>query len=156
MVRRFLVPGRCIRVSLASLIFALASMLACTVFAQNENETVGFSSTHIFDGGYFGENIDTLNGNLALTIPIGPSFHVNRALSYQLKLMYNSRVWDYKDAVVVHRNHASHFGLLQAPGIGGWDAESGGSGCRGSGGIIHAVVDGTRGMEWGMRVRVSG
>jgi RHS repeat-associated protein len=70
----------------------------CTpALAQNENETTGFSSTHIFDGGYFGENVDTLNGNLTLTIPIGPKFQVNRALDYQLSLVYNSRVWQFED-----------------------------------------------------------
>jgi RHS repeat-associated protein len=71
--------------------------LSARALAQNENETTGFSSTHIFDGGYFGENIDTLNGNLTLTVPIGPKFQVNRALDYQLNLVYNSRVWQFED-----------------------------------------------------------
>src|SRR5262245_4003272 len=66
---------RCLCSSSLAVILAVAgySLLASPVLAQNENETVGFSSTHIFDGGYFGENIDTLNGNLNLTIPIGPT-----------------------------------------------------------------------------------
>ena len=73
----------------------LAGVLgAFPAVAQNENETTGFSSTHVFDGGYFGENIDTLNGNLNLTIPIGPSYQVNKNLGYQLKLTYNSKFWD--------------------------------------------------------------
>ena len=50
-------------------VFAVAPVLA-----QNENETVEFSSTHVFDGGLFGEQIDTLNGNLTLTMPIGPNY----------------------------------------------------------------------------------
>jgi hypothetical protein len=86
-------------VSSFAVILVLAGylLLASPVLAQNENETVGFSPTHIFDGGYFGENIDTLNGNLNLTIPIGPTYQVNKNLSYQLKLYYNSRVWEFQD-----------------------------------------------------------
>ena len=76
----------------------LAGVLgAFPAVAQNENETTGFSSTHVFDGGYFGENIDTLNGNLNLTIPIGPRYQVNQNLSYQLKLVYNSKIWEFLD-----------------------------------------------------------
>src|SRR5206468_2329316 len=90
MVRRFPVPERCIRVSLAVLIFGLAFALASPVFAQNENETTGFASSHVFDGGYFGENVDVLNGNLTVTIPIGQKYVVNKNLDYQLKLIYNS------------------------------------------------------------------
>src|SRR4030095_1457285 len=72
--------------------------LTSSAFAQNENETVGFSPTHVFEGGYFGENLDTLNGNLTLTIPIGPSYQVNKNLSYQLKLIYNSKIWEFTGA----------------------------------------------------------
>ena len=82
----------------AILTFLFTCVFVPTARAQNENETIGFSSTHVFDGGYFGENIDTLNGNLNLTIPIGPSYRVNRNLSYQLKLVYNSKVWQFENA----------------------------------------------------------
>src|SRR2546426_1372476 len=75
----------------------LTCLLSTRALAQNENETVGFSSTHIFDGGYAGENIDTLNGGLTLTIPIGPKYQVNRNLGYQLKMTYNSKVWEFVD-----------------------------------------------------------
>ena len=89
-----------IRVSAIFLVFfcpLLTCLLSTPALAQNENETVGFSSTHIFDGGYAGENIDTLNGGLTFTVPIGPSYQVNKNLSYQLKLVYNSRVWEIID-----------------------------------------------------------
>ena len=65
--------------------------------AQNENETTGFQSNHVFESGHFGENIDVLNGGLHLTLPIGPTYQVNDRLSYQLVLNYNSKVWDYSD-----------------------------------------------------------
>ena len=32
--------------------------------AQDENESAGFRSTHVFEAGNFGESIDTLNGGL--------------------------------------------------------------------------------------------
>src|SRR6266850_286444 len=65
--------------------------------AQNENETVGFQSNHMFESGHFGEDIDVLNGGLHLTTPIGPTYAVNDRLGYQLTLSYNSKVWDYSD-----------------------------------------------------------
>src|SRR6266849_7532302 len=78
----------------------LAIIFSCLVVptgapgAQNENETVGFQSNHAFDSGHFGENIDILNGNLSLTVPIGSSYQVNQNFGYQLSLSYNSKVWD--------------------------------------------------------------
>src|SRR5882672_3849824 len=64
------------------------------LLAQNENETVGFQNNHAFDSGHFGENIDILNGNLSLTVPIAPSYQINQNFGYQLSLSYNSKVWD--------------------------------------------------------------
>ncbi|HEU5182721.1 MAG TPA: hypothetical protein VFW45_18180 [Candidatus Polarisedimenticolia bacterium] len=78
------------------------SLLATSpALAQNETEQVGFSSNHLFDGGYFGENVDILNGNLNLSIPIGPRYQVTSDFSYQLSLHYNSKIW----ADVNTRNH---------------------------------------------------
>jgi RHS repeat-associated protein len=62
-------------------------------WAQNENETVGFQSNHLFAEGQFGENIDILNGGLNLTIPIGQRYQVTQNLGYQLNLTYTSKVW---------------------------------------------------------------
>ena len=82
--------------SAARLGFILCYLTLSTsvLWAQNENETVGFQSNHAFDSGQFGEDIDILNGNLGLSIPIGPSFAVNQNYSYQLMLRYNSKIWD--------------------------------------------------------------
>jgi hypothetical protein len=77
-----------------ALIFGCLMPSAVPLWAQNENETVGFQSNHIFESGQFGENIDVLNGALSLTIPIGPRFQLNSRLGYQLGLSYSSRVWD--------------------------------------------------------------
>jgi len=83
----------------AVLIFSCLTLSTCFIWAQNENETVGFQSNHVFESGHFGEDIDILNGGLHLTIPIGPRFEVNDRLGYQLALQYNSKVWDYSDYV---------------------------------------------------------
>jgi len=90
---------RCLCTSSLAVILAFAGyfLLASPVLAQNENERIGFSPSHIFEGGGFGENLDTLNGNLTLTIPIGPTYQVNQNLGYQLQLVYNSKIWEYMD-----------------------------------------------------------
>lgn len=44
-------------------------------------------------------NVDTvnlLNGNLIITIPIGPAYPVSERFSYRLSLVFNSKVWDYQ------------------------------------------------------------
>jgi RHS repeat-associated protein len=85
--------------SILAVLFAWSSPAS----AQNENETVGFQTNHVFESGQFGENIDVMNGGLSLTIPIGQSYQVSSNLSYQLVLSYSSKVWDtsaYKQADV--------------------------------------------------------
>ncbi len=49
------------------------------------------------------DSVNTFNGNLSLTLPIGPAYPVNGGLSYQLTLTYNSKVWDYEPVAGVHR-----------------------------------------------------
>src|SRR5213593_1041982 len=92
-------PNRYLCPSILATILTVPTCLLVTVpaIAQNENEQIGFSSTHTFDGGYFGDSIDVLSGNLTFITPIGPAYQVNRNLSYQLKLVYNSKVWEYLD-----------------------------------------------------------
>jgi RHS repeat-associated protein len=80
-----------------ALILGCLVLTAGPLWAQNENETVGFQSNHAFESGHFGENIDVLNGGLNLSIPIGPNYQVNDRLSYQLILSYASKVWEYSD-----------------------------------------------------------
>ena len=84
-------PRRVARVVLPVVAFLITILPS---WAQNENETVGFQSNHMFEGGQFGENIDILNGGLNLTIPIGPRYQVTENLGYQLQLVYNSKIWD--------------------------------------------------------------
>src|SRR2546422_4334367 len=82
------------------------------LWALNENETVGFQSNHIFEGGQFGENVDILNGGLNLSIPIGPQYQVSRYLGYQLQLSYGSKIWDHTNVGNVDRLYRrSNMGL---------------------------------------------
>jgi len=80
-----------------ALILCSLTCPASVLWAQNENETVGFQSNHAFESGHFGENIDVLNGGLHLTVPIGAKYQVNDRLGFQLTLSYNSKIWDYSD-----------------------------------------------------------
>jgi RHS repeat-associated protein len=86
------------RLALASFVIMLALLAyAPGAMAQNENETVGFRPNHAFESGQFGENIDTLNGGLNLTTPIGQVYRLNPRLAYQLSLAYNSKIWSTDD-----------------------------------------------------------
>ena len=75
----------------------LAATWSTSALAQNENETVGFRPGHTFESGTFGENLDTLNGGLNLSIPMGQSYVITPRLQYGLNLAYNSKVWDTSD-----------------------------------------------------------
>src|SRR5947208_2407639 len=81
------------RIVMLACVLAVASASE-NLFAQNENETVGFRPTHVFESGHFGESLDTLNGSLILHMPIGQKFQINSVLSYGLDLAYSSKVWD--------------------------------------------------------------
>ncbi len=77
------------------LVFILCSLSVSTaLWAQNENENVGFRPGHVFESGHFGEDLDTLNGGINLSVPIGQRFLINSRLGYGLTLSYNSKVWD--------------------------------------------------------------
>ena len=54
----------------------------------------GFAPDQAFAVGDI-DHINNFNGNLILTIPIGPAYPVSSALSYQLVLSYNARLWDF-------------------------------------------------------------
>src|SRR5260221_2005911 len=57
-------------------------------------EAAGFVPNKVYDVHDL-DSVNTFNGNLVVTVPIGPTFHVNGALSYGLALHYNSHAWTY-------------------------------------------------------------
>lgn len=79
-----------------SLAFFLALFGAAPTFAQMEHPVLakGFAADKLYQFGGL-DSINTFNGNLVISIPLGPRFAVNGPLSYGLTLTYNSKVWDY-------------------------------------------------------------
>ncbi|MDX1997370.1 MAG: hypothetical protein SF066_06595, partial [Thermoanaerobaculia bacterium] len=43
------------------------------------------------------DTINPMNGNLALDVPIGPSYPITPSFSYGLRLTYNSKAWDHEE-----------------------------------------------------------
>lgn len=71
--------------------FAL-SLLASTTYAQHPNVASGFSPTGTYDALGI-DTVNDFNGTLTLHIPLGPTYPVSKALSYNLTLVYNSHPW---------------------------------------------------------------
>jgi hypothetical protein len=76
----------------------LAALAAPPAGAQHPNHAQGLRSEHAFQVGGI-ENVNLFNGNLTLTIPIGPSYPVGPELSYSLTLTYTGNVWEWDEEV---------------------------------------------------------
>lgn len=70
----------------------LSGALAAQQPAASER---GFNPEKVYQTGDV-DNVNLLNGNLVLTIPIGATYPVSGGLSYGLTLTYNSNLWDYE------------------------------------------------------------
>ncbi|MGD2116675.1 MAG: hypothetical protein PVG07_16600, partial [Acidobacteriota bacterium] len=80
-----------------ALLAAPALILAPTPLpAQPPNHARGFEPRNTFELGDL-EHVNLFNGNLTLTIPIGPAFPVGPELSYQLLLTYTGNVWEWEE-----------------------------------------------------------
>ncbi len=79
-------------------LLSLAILLFLHGVARSEiqNDAIGFSSNHVFDGALKGENVDVMTGNVSLSIPIGPRYQLNDWFGSQLVLHYNSNIWEHK------------------------------------------------------------
>jgi RHS repeat-associated protein len=76
--------------------FAFALLLSTAALAQQSPALEkGFSPEKLYSFGNI-DAINTFNGNLTLSLPLGPSYPVNAGLAYGLSLSYNSKVWDYE------------------------------------------------------------
>src|SRR5258706_13387745 len=79
------------RVLVALAAFVLAAFT--TVAQQHPVKEKGFNPDRLYD--FRGlDTINTFNGNLIITIPLGQRYNVNANLSYGLTLVYNGVVWD--------------------------------------------------------------
>jgi len=79
------------------LIFAIGLlMLPSPAMAQSEDDANfgrGFEPKMYYSG--LGvDNVNTYNGNLTISIPIGPELKHHANLSLQLSMHYNSKLWD--------------------------------------------------------------
>lgn len=86
--RRYLLKRRWLAV--------LLLIVAAPVSAQKEpTNELGFQPGKLYD---FSEvdSVNLFNGNLMLSVPIGPRKQVSPALSYQIQVFYNGKVWDFE------------------------------------------------------------
>ena len=88
---------RCLLPSLLLVATGLGSVSAQTFAGGNNHPRVqrGF----VPEGMYQFDNVDSVNlfnGNLVATIPIGSSYPVGPEFSYQLNLVYNSKLWVFE------------------------------------------------------------
>lgn len=90
--------------NLSCLVVAAVLLLSPSLLlAENAQEAIGFTPNHVLVGDAYGETIDQANGNVNLSIPIGPSYQVGPRLSYRLTLSYASLIWrSYTYSAVLH------------------------------------------------------
>jgi hypothetical protein len=81
------------RIQILFLVLLAAASLASAQQAVNAER--GFAPEKVFQFSDV-DHVNLLNGNVIVTIPIGLSYPVNAGLAYDLKLIYNSKVWDYQ------------------------------------------------------------
>jgi RHS repeat-associated protein len=80
------------RFALTALCLFVASS---SVFGQQPvNHERGLSANSYLSTSF--DQVNLYNGNLTLTIPVGPTFTVGGNLKYRLTLVYNSTTWNYK------------------------------------------------------------
>lgn len=63
---------------------------------QHPNLERGFAPEKLYQFGGI-DNVNVLNGNVALTIPIGMAYPAGGNLTYALTLTYNSKLWDIEE-----------------------------------------------------------
>lgn len=56
----------------------------------------GYDVSQVYHGYAELDSVNSFNGNLMLSIPLGQTFKTNGTLSYAFKLQYNSNLWDMR------------------------------------------------------------
>jgi RHS repeat-associated protein len=74
--------------------FILIFISSATLFAQHPNTERGLNGHSYLSSGF--DHVNLYNGNLGLTVPLGQSYKVGGNLDYQMTLVYNSNIWDFK------------------------------------------------------------
>lgn len=70
------------------------------------------------------DNVNLLNGNVTLSIPIGPEIKHNGDLSFQLSLNYNSKIWE-TEFMETHPDERAAFLEGRSPVGLGWSLHAG-------------------------------
>ena len=74
----------------------LVTSVAANAIAQKPAPIeLGFKPERVYEFGSI-DHVNVFNGNVLVTVPIGLTFPVSSHLQYGLKLVYNSKMWDYK------------------------------------------------------------
>src|SRR5262245_33331182 len=105
------------RLTVSVLVALLLALTGSRILAIDDNLTKGATNNHVFESGIWGEHIDTLNGGLNLTIPLGPAYGVSADLSYQLKLSYSSKIWN-RNTLNMNRAQRSRLSGRGQAGLG--------------------------------------
>jgi RHS repeat-associated protein len=66
------------------------------VAEQSPRHELGFAPDKVYDA-IDRDAINTFNGNLTISIPLGPSYPVSEHLGYAFALSYNSNAWDFEE-----------------------------------------------------------
>lgn len=81
--------------------------------SQHANQSRGFDANGVYSTRDV-DSVNLFNGNLVLTIPVGGTYPVGGGLSYSLKLVYNSSLWNHKEICPVqttgYYTNWAHFG----------------------------------------------
>ena len=78
--------------------FGLFAALVCAVPAfcqKGPVDELGFNPEKLYDFTKV-DSVNLFNGNLVLTLPLGPSYHVGPTLSYQFTAVFNGKMWDFE------------------------------------------------------------
>ncbi len=82
------------RVAVLSLALLLSGVRS--VAEQAPFEEKGFRPEKMYSFGSL-DHVNTFNGNLVVSIPVGMRYPLDGGLTYGLSLTYNSKVWDFDD-----------------------------------------------------------
>lgn len=97
---------RALPVRLSAAIASLAVLAAAPAALSQEDANLqrGFAADKAYAFGEI-DSVNLFNGNLVLTIPIGGGYPVGGGLSYGLKLVYNSNIWDFYTRTDTHSSY---------------------------------------------------
>jgi len=95
--------------AVALLLLLVPLLVSLPAAGEHPNHAQGFRPENTYELGDL-ENVNLFNGNLTLTISIGPSYPVGPGLSYGLVLTYSGNLWEWEE----WPDQTEHRGYLQA------------------------------------------